>query len=48
MTDRSPLPPRSRVVATFGGLHILVNNAGIYPPIAFEDTTVGTGGGSCG
>ncbi|GAB3427953.1 SDR family NAD(P)-dependent oxidoreductase [Flindersiella endophytica] len=24
----------------FGGLHILVNNAGMYPPIAFEETTL--------
>lgn len=28
------------VVGQFGGLHILVNNAGIYPPIPFEETTV--------
>ncbi len=28
------------VVARFGGLHIVVNNAGIYPPIPFEQTTV--------
>ena len=27
------------VVERFGGLHILVNNAGIYPPLAFESTT---------
>lgn len=28
------------VVKEFGGWHIVVNNAGIYPPIAFEETTV--------
>jgi len=28
------------VVERFGGLHIVVNNAGIYPPIPFEDTTI--------
>jgi NAD(P)-dependent dehydrogenase (short-subunit alcohol dehydrogenase family) len=28
------------VVDHYGGLHIVVNNAGIYPPIAFEDTTL--------
>jgi NAD(P)-dependent dehydrogenase (short-subunit alcohol dehydrogenase family) len=28
------------VVARLGGLHIVVNNAGIYPPIAFDRTTV--------
>lgn len=27
------------VAETLGGLHILVNNAGIYPPIPFEETT---------
>ncbi|MWA02229.1 SDR family oxidoreductase [Actinomadura sp. LD22] len=27
-------------VARFGGLHIVVNNAGIYPPIAFGKTTL--------
>ncbi|WP_207782860.1 SDR family NAD(P)-dependent oxidoreductase [Phytoactinopolyspora limicola] len=27
------------VAAQHGGLHVLVNNAGIYPPIPFEDTT---------
>ncbi|MEU4245626.1 SDR family NAD(P)-dependent oxidoreductase [Actinoplanes sp. NPDC026619] len=26
--------------ARFGGLHIVVNNAGIYPPIEFEKTTL--------
>ncbi|MEV4675796.1 MULTISPECIES: SDR family NAD(P)-dependent oxidoreductase [Actinomadura] len=26
--------------ARFGGLHIVVNNAGIYPPLEFEDTTL--------
>lgn len=26
------------VTERFGGLHIVVNNAGIYPPVAFEDT----------
>jgi NAD(P)-dependent dehydrogenase (short-subunit alcohol dehydrogenase family) len=30
----------AEVVATFGALHVVVNNAGIYPPIAFEETTV--------
>jgi NAD(P)-dependent dehydrogenase (short-subunit alcohol dehydrogenase family) len=29
-----------QVVDTFGALHVVVNNAGIYPPIAFEETTV--------
>jgi NAD(P)-dependent dehydrogenase (short-subunit alcohol dehydrogenase family) len=29
-----------QVVDAFGALHIVVNNAGIYPPIAFEETTV--------
>jgi 3-oxoacyl-[acyl-carrier protein] reductase len=29
-----------QVVDSFGALHIVVNNAGIYPPIAFEETTV--------
>lgn len=29
-----------QVVAAYGALHIVVNNAGIYPPIAFEETTV--------
>jgi NAD(P)-dependent dehydrogenase (short-subunit alcohol dehydrogenase family) len=29
------------VVAHFGGLHIVVNNAGTYPPIPFEETTLG-------
>jgi 3-oxoacyl-[acyl-carrier protein] reductase len=28
------------VVDRFGGLHIVVNNAGIYPPIPFEKTTL--------
>ncbi|HEV7976324.1 SDR family oxidoreductase [Amycolatopsis sp.] len=28
------------VVERFGGLQIVVNNAGIYPPIPFEDTTI--------
>jgi NAD(P)-dependent dehydrogenase (short-subunit alcohol dehydrogenase family) len=28
------------VVTCFGGLHIVVNNAGIYPAIPFEDTTL--------
>lgn len=27
-------------VARFGALHIVVNNAGVYPPIPFEKTTV--------
>ncbi|MEU4826717.1 MULTISPECIES: SDR family NAD(P)-dependent oxidoreductase [Actinomadura] len=26
--------------ARFGGLHIVVNNAGIYPPLEFEETTL--------
>lgn len=26
--------------ARFGGLHIVVNNAGIYPPLDFEETTL--------
>jgi NAD(P)-dependent dehydrogenase (short-subunit alcohol dehydrogenase family) len=29
-----------RVATEFGALHIVVNNAGIYPPIPFEETTV--------
>jgi 3-oxoacyl-[acyl-carrier protein] reductase len=29
-----------QVVGHHGGLHIVVNNAGIYPSIAFEDTTI--------
>jgi 3-oxoacyl-[acyl-carrier protein] reductase len=29
-----------QVVAEFGALHIVVNNAGIYPPLPFEETTV--------
>jgi len=29
-----------QVVDTFGALHVVVNNAGIYPPITFEETTV--------
>jgi NAD(P)-dependent dehydrogenase (short-subunit alcohol dehydrogenase family) len=28
------------VAAQLGGVHIVVNNAGIYPPIEFEDTTL--------
>ncbi|MFG2002841.1 SDR family NAD(P)-dependent oxidoreductase [Spirillospora sp. NPDC048911] len=28
-----------KAAARFGGLHIVVNNAGVYPPIPFEDTT---------
>src|SRR6266702_5440299 len=28
------------VVAHFGGLHIVVNNAGMYPPIPFAKTTL--------
>jgi 3-oxoacyl-[acyl-carrier protein] reductase len=28
------------VVREFGALHVVVNNAGIYPPIPFEDTTL--------
>jgi 3-oxoacyl-[acyl-carrier protein] reductase len=28
------------VVRHFGALHIVVNNAGIYPPITFSDTTI--------
>jgi NAD(P)-dependent dehydrogenase (short-subunit alcohol dehydrogenase family) len=30
----------TEVVDHFGALHIVVNNAGIYPPIDFDDTTV--------
>lgn len=30
----------AEVVDRFGGLHIVVNNAGIYPPIGFEQTTL--------
>jgi len=30
----------AEVVWEFGGLHIVVNNAGIYPPIPFERTTL--------
>lgn len=29
----------ARTAAAFGGIQILVNNAGVYPPIPFEDTT---------
>lgn len=29
-----------KVAEHFGGLHILVNNAGMYPPIPFEETTL--------
>jgi 3-oxoacyl-[acyl-carrier protein] reductase len=28
------------IVDQLGGLHIVVNNAGMYPPIRFEDTTL--------
>jgi NAD(P)-dependent dehydrogenase (short-subunit alcohol dehydrogenase family) len=28
------------VVTCFGGLHIVVNNAGVYPPIPFSRTTI--------
>ncbi|HVV23473.1 MAG TPA: SDR family NAD(P)-dependent oxidoreductase [Pseudonocardiaceae bacterium] len=28
-----------QVVTHFGALHVVVNNAGIYPPIPFQDTT---------
>ncbi|MFC6885970.1 MULTISPECIES: SDR family NAD(P)-dependent oxidoreductase [Actinomadura] len=28
------------VVARFGALHIVVNNAGVYPPLEFEKTTL--------
>lgn len=30
----------TEVVDELGGLHVVVNNAGVYPPIPFEDTTV--------
>lgn len=30
----------SEVVREFGALHVVVNNAGIYPPIPFEQTTL--------
>ena len=41
VTDRSAVAAAvANVVAHHGGLHIVVNNAGIYPSIAFEDTTV--------
>ncbi|MBO2449434.1 SDR family oxidoreductase [Actinomadura barringtoniae] len=30
----------AEVAGYFGGLHIVVNNAGIYPPIPFEETTL--------
>jgi 3-oxoacyl-[acyl-carrier protein] reductase len=30
----------SEVKREYGALHIVVNNAGIYPPIPFEDTTL--------
>lgn len=30
----------AQVMEAFGALHIVVNNAGIYPPIPFEETTV--------
>jgi NAD(P)-dependent dehydrogenase (short-subunit alcohol dehydrogenase family) len=31
----------AQVVEQYGGLQVLVNNAGIYPPIPFEETTIG-------
>jgi 3-oxoacyl-[acyl-carrier protein] reductase len=41
VTDRSAVAAAvERVVRHHGGLHIVVNNAGIYPAIAFEDTTI--------
>lgn len=30
----------AEVVAKFGALHVVVNNAGVYPPIPFADTTL--------
>lgn len=29
-----------QVIAEFGALNVVVNNAGVYPPIPFEDTTI--------
>jgi NAD(P)-dependent dehydrogenase (short-subunit alcohol dehydrogenase family) len=29
-----------KIAEHYGGLHILVNNAGVYPPIPFEETTL--------
>lgn len=31
----------AQVVEQYGGLQVLVNNAGMYPPIPFEKTTIG-------
>jgi NAD(P)-dependent dehydrogenase (short-subunit alcohol dehydrogenase family) len=40
VTDESAVRAAvDRAAAHFGGLHILVNNAGVYPELDFEDTT---------
>ncbi|SHN41885.1 SDR family NAD(P)-dependent oxidoreductase [Cryptosporangium aurantiacum] len=41
VTDETSVRAAVTTVADyFGGLHIVVNNAGIFPPILFEDTTL--------
>jgi 3-oxoacyl-[acyl-carrier protein] reductase len=41
VTDRAAVEAAvEQVAGHHGGLHIVVNNAGIYPSIAFEDTTI--------
>jgi len=41
VTDETSVRAAVKIVAdTFSGIHIVVNNAGIYPPMAFEDTTL--------
>ncbi|RKS74228.1 3-oxoacyl-[acyl-carrier protein] reductase [Actinomadura pelletieri DSM 43383] len=41
VTDPEEVESAVAEVATrFGGLHIVVNNAGIYPPLEFEKTTL--------
>ncbi|GAA3399195.1 SDR family NAD(P)-dependent oxidoreductase [Cryptosporangium minutisporangium] len=41
VTDEASVRAAVKIVAdTFSAVHIVVNNAGIYPPMAFEDTTL--------